>query len=172
MKRKIFLSIIIFIILISGLFLLTGCKKNDSNVKETPVEDLHKSEFVDMRYNEPSNYLKKEPMGLADYKVISYTFTEEGKSINLYYNKGKDYSKEVDTIIIPNVMYLNKTLKSDCEVNYTVSEMSKKIVLSTDGHGLYDTNLVTEDRIANENSDFYQRIIDFEKTLLDRKMRR
>ena len=92
MKRKIFLSIIIFIILISGLFLLTGCKKNDSNVKETPVEDLHKSELVDMRYNEPSNYLKKEPMGLADYKVISYTFTEEGKSINLYYNKGKDYS--------------------------------------------------------------------------------
>ena len=27
-------------------------------------------------------------------------------------------------------MYLNKTLKSDCEVNYTVSEMSKKIVLT------------------------------------------
>ena len=59
--------------------------------------------------------------------VSNLSFKKYPDSDSLF--KGLD-SKEVDTIIIPNVMYLNKTLKSDCEVNYTVSEMSKKIVLT------------------------------------------
>ena len=59
--------------------------------------------------------------------VSNLSFKKYPDSESLF--KGLD-SKEVDTIIIPNIMYLNKTLKSDCEVNYTVSEMSKKIVLT------------------------------------------
>ena len=97
----------------------------------------------------------------------------------LYFDRDNEYYylllQEFEAVIEINASS-NKALRNVedySSIPYDIYlEHGIPIVLSTDGHGLYDTNLVTEDRIANENSDFYQRIIDFEKTLLDRKMRR
>ncbi len=41
-------------------------------------------------------------------------------------------TSEVNSIIIPNTMYLNKTLNDKYTINYTLSEMSKKIVITTE----------------------------------------
>ena len=46
------------------------------------------------------------------------------------------------------------------------------IVLSTDGHGLYDTTLEEEDHIASENSKYYQFITRIEEKIIDRKKKR
>ena len=78
MKKKILLSLLIII----TLFITTGCGNDKSS-----SENLHKKEFVDMRYNEPKNYSKKEPMDTDGYKVLVYRFNDdEKKTINLYYN--------------------------------------------------------------------------------------
>ena len=59
-----------------------------------------------MRYNDPKNFTKKDPYNLDENKVINYTFIEEDKSINLYYNKDRDYSFGVDQ----NAQYQEKTI--------------------------------------------------------------
>jgi len=46
------------------------------------------------------------------------------------------------------------------------------IVLSTDGHGLYDTSLTKESDIARQNSGNYEEIFKFEEVLLGGKMKR
>lgn len=74
--KKLFFSIL----LVTLLFTFTGCGS------ETSSDNLHKQEFVDMRYNEPKNYSKKEPYNIDDNKVLVFRFNEdENKFINLYY---------------------------------------------------------------------------------------
>ena len=81
MKKKVLLSLLII-----AVFTITGCKKGDS--KELSSDNLHKMEFVDMRYNEPKNYFKKEPIEMNGDKVLVYRFNiDDDKTINLYYNK-------------------------------------------------------------------------------------
>ena len=88
MKKKILFSLLI----VTALFIITGCgKKNESS---NTTSNLHKAEFVDMRFNEPKNYSKKEPMELDEDRIIIYRFNEdENKTINLYYHKNKDYDE-------------------------------------------------------------------------------
>lgn len=82
MKKRIGLCLL----LVVALFAITGCGKGDS--KEKSVDNLHKKEFADMRYNEPKNYSRKEPYDMDGYKVLIFHFNEdENKSINLYYYK-------------------------------------------------------------------------------------
>ena len=45
-------------------------------------------------------------------------------------------------------------------------------MLSTDGHGLYDTSLTKESDIARQNSGNYEEIFKFEEVLLGGKMKR
>lgn len=88
MKKKLLIS---FMILLS-VFIITGCEK-----KETNKDSLHKSEFLDMRYNEPKNYSKKEPFELDDYKMINYSYAEdEDKAINLYVYKNSKIDEKED----------------------------------------------------------------------------
>ena len=82
MKKKLLLSLF----LIVALFSITGCGKSDN--KGSSSDNLHKSEFVDMRYNEPKNYSKKEPYNIDGNKTTIYRFNEDDKkTINLYYYK-------------------------------------------------------------------------------------
>ena len=84
MKKKIILSLLIVL----ALFVITGCGKSDS--KGSSSDNLHKLEFVDMRYNEPKNYSKKEPIDMDGNKVLVFRFHEDdNKSIGLYYYKNK-----------------------------------------------------------------------------------
>ena len=81
MKKKILLSLL-FIMM---LFVFTGCGKEITN-----SNNLHKLEFVDMRYNAPKNYSKKEPMNIDNDKVLNYYFAEDStKNIKLLYYKNK-----------------------------------------------------------------------------------
>ena len=81
--------------------------------------------------------LAKTRIGVLDVDIseVSYYMSNVNSLVYKKYTdseslfKGLD-NKEVDSIIIPNIMYLNKTLVGDYKVNYTVSEMSKKIVLT------------------------------------------
>lgn len=72
-------------------------------------------------------------------------------------SSNKALSNIEDYIVIPYDTYLSHGIP---------------VVLSTDGHGLYDTNLEKEDRIAKENSRYYQVILEIEKEILGRKMKR
>lgn len=46
------------------------------------------------------------------------------------------------------------------------------IVLSTDGHGLYDTSLQIEDYIASKVSKYYEMIPSLEDEIIEGKMKR
>ena len=82
MKKKMILSLLIVL----AFFVITGCGNSDS--KGSSSDNLHKLEFVDMRYNEPKNYSKKEPIDMDGNKVLVFRFHEDdNKSIGLYYFK-------------------------------------------------------------------------------------
>ena len=104
MKKKILISILI----IGALFTITGCGKKEG--KTTSSSNLHKQEFVDMRYNEPKNYSKKEPMDTDGYKVLVYRFNDnEKKTINLYYNTNtslyNDEDEEYEEVTINGIKW-------------------------------------------------------------------
>ena len=125
MERKIFLVVLIVLMLIAGLFILTGCgndtNSNGSNNGQNST-DLHKLEFVDMRYNEPKNYSKKEPIDMDGDKVLVFRFHEDDKkTINLYYNKN-----------------LNLTNDSEKYEEVTINGFKWKKFHDTD-MGVYDT---------------------------------
>ena len=89
--KRVLLSILVIV----SLFVVVGCDK--SNTNGTSSDNLHKAEFKDMRYNEPKNYSKKEPMDMNEYKSLVYRFNDdEKKTINLYYNTNTSqfYNKE------------------------------------------------------------------------------
>lgn len=87
MKKKIFLSLLVIV----TLFFITGCGKEISS------DNLHKAEFVDMRYNEPKGYSKKEPVNIDNDKVLNYFFAEDStKNIKLLYYKNKKEGFIVD----------------------------------------------------------------------------
>jgi ABC-type oligopeptide transport system substrate-binding subunit len=66
MKKKILLSLLVVV----ALFTITGCSKSN---KTTSSSNLHKNEFVDMRYNEPKNYSKKEKIYSDDKETSVFS---------------------------------------------------------------------------------------------------
>ena len=91
MKKKIILSLLVIV----ALFTITGCGKSDS--KGSSSDNLHKLEFVNMRYNEPKNFSKKEPTNIDNNKVLNYFFAEDStKNIKLLYYKNKKESMFLD----------------------------------------------------------------------------
>ncbi len=84
--------------------------------------------------------IKNKTFGVfeSDFNDISY-YLKSGT--NLSYNKYTSIDQlytaleknEIDMIIIPNIMYLNKTIENDkYSINYYFTEMKKQIVLSLD----------------------------------------
>ena len=90
MKKRILLSLL-FVLM---LFVVTGCsKENDASNSS----NLHKLEFVDMRYNAPKNFSKKEPVNIDNDKILNYFFAEDStKNIKLLYYKNKKEGFIVD----------------------------------------------------------------------------
>ena len=144
MKKKILLSLLI----VAALFTITGCGKKSG--KETSSNNLHKQEFVDMRYNEPKNYSKKEPTNMDGYKVLIYKFNEdENKSINLYYNTNvkaavKDLEHEEVTL---NGTKCNKFHDTDFGVTYDTYECIYN-------NALYSIELNSVDKYKDEFDEF------------------
>ena len=63
---------------------------------------------------------------LKSFSTLKYKTYEDSETMFKEYEEGN-----VDLLIIPNTMYLNKTLKSDkYNIKYVLSELSKKVVLS------------------------------------------
>lgn len=89
MKKKILFGLLVIV----ALFTITGCGKSNEN--SLTKDGKAKAEFVDLMYNEPTDFVKKEKLiDSEDMKTLIYRLdnTDENVSINLYYNKGKNYN--------------------------------------------------------------------------------
>ena len=99
---------------------------------------------------------------IKDMKDLTYGVFESDKDIVSYYLKSatnisyKTYktiddmykaldNSEVNMIIVPNIMYLDKTISnSDYSINYYFTELTKKIVLTLTSDNTEPNNIVTK----------------------------
>ena len=86
MKKKIILGLLVIV----GLFTITGCGKSNEN--SLTKDGYAKAELEDLLYKEPKDFTKKEPSTYDTSKVMNYKFSEENKKVNLYYDEDTDYS--------------------------------------------------------------------------------
>ena len=94
MKRKIFLVVLIVLMLIAGLFILTGCASDNEDLSKVQND---KKSFVELKYEEPKGY--ENTLNLkdsSDTKILNYTYKDLDGSISLNYLKGKGYSEIED----------------------------------------------------------------------------
>lgn len=94
MRKKIIIGILVLV----GLFVITGCG-NSSNENQLTKDGKAKIEFVDLMYKEPTNFVKKEPIDVVDgMKTLTYRLdnTDENININMHYAKGKSYNYIID----------------------------------------------------------------------------
>ena len=88
MKKKIFLISLIVLMLIAGLFILTGCAGDNGELSN----DSKKTEsFYELKYDEPKGYASVLDFGGEDNKTKNYIFGEADGSISINYKKGKGY---------------------------------------------------------------------------------
>ncbi len=99
---------------------------------------------------------------LKSYTSLKYKTYEKSEELFKEYEDGT-----VDMIIIPNTMYLNKTLKNDnYHIKYVFAELSKKIVLSLSN----DSNNERMNEIVRKYFNSWKKnkyIETYNKTLLD-----
>ena len=129
------------------MFNVTGCGKG--NIKESS-NNLHKAEFVDLRYNEPNNYSKKEPIDMGDNKVIVYRFNEDDeKTINLYYYKNIKLANDEDKYeeVTLNGIKWKKFHATDFGITYDTYEYVYN-------NGLYRIELNVTDKYKEEFDKF------------------
>ena len=142
MKKKILLSFL----LIGALFTITSCGKSENN--------LHKVAFVDMRYNEPQNYSKKEPIDMGENKTLIYHFNEdENKTINLYYYKNTNLASTEDDYeeVTINGIKWKKFHDTDFGVTYDTYEYVYN-------NGLYRIELNAVDKYQDAFDEFMKDI--------------
>ena len=138
--KKVLLSLLVLV----ALFTITGCGKSTSS------NNLHKSEFADMRYNEPKNYSKKEPVNMDGYKVLVYRFNEdENKTINLYYNTKVNHintEEKYEEVTINGIKWI-KFHNNDFGVTYDTYEY-------VHNNALYTIELNSVDKYQDEFDEF------------------
>ena len=138
--KKVLLSLLVLV----ALFTITGCGKSTSS------NNLHKSEFADMRYNEPKNYSKKEPVNMDGYKVLVYRFNEdENKTINLYYNTKANHintEEKHEEVTINGIKWI-KFHNTDFGVTYDTYEY-------VHNNALYTIELNSVDKYQDEFDEF------------------
>ena len=133
MKKKILLGLLVIV----ALFTITGCGKSNEN--SLTKDGKAKAEFVDLIYNEPTDFVKKEKLiDSEDMKTLIYRLdnTDENISINLYYNKGKNY----------NYIENSSTKYTEKEINGTTWR-----IIHDDDFGI-----VTDTYYVVHNNDMYQ----------------
>ena len=143
MKKNILLSLFVII----SLFLIVGCGNSS---KSSSSSNLHKNEFVDMRYKEPKNYSKKEPVDYDGNKTLIYRFNEdENKTINLYYNTNTKLAEGDDKYeeITINGIKWKKYHYTDFGVTYD----SYEVVYN---NGFYTIELNAVDKYKDEFDEF------------------
>ena len=138
-------KILLSLLLVTILFTFTGCGNS-----ETSSDNLHKQEFVDMRYNEPKNYSKKEPFNIGDAKVLVFHFNEdEDKSINLYYNTNlapANTDEDYEEVTINGVKW-KKFHATDFGITYDTYEVIYN-------NGFYRIELNVVDKYKEEFDEF------------------
>ena len=141
MKKRLLLSLFVIV----TLFTITGCGKSESS-----GDNLHKAEFVDMRYKEPKNYSKKEPTNMDGYKVLIYRFNEDdSKTINLYYNTKSnhiDTEEKHEEVTINGIKWI-KFHNTDFGVTYDTYEYVYN-------NAKYTIELNAVDKYASEFEEF------------------
>ena len=119
--------------------------------------------------------------GLEDFSNKEIGVLTDDNSLISYYLDGdshitlKNYSsidelfkaldnKEIETIVVPHIMNLDKTIKGDYHINYFFNNISKNVVLTLDSSNKNLNSIFTKtynNWYKNEYSD------DYNKTLLD-----
>lgn len=144
MKKKFVISLLVIV----SLFTITGCGKGKSKVESS--DNSHKTEFVDMRFNEPKNYSKKEPTDLGDNKVLVYRFNEdENKTINLYYYTNTNLAnvdEKFEEVSINGITW-KKYHNTDFGVTYDTYDYIYN-------NGLYRIELNAVDKYEDEFNEF------------------
>lgn len=133
MKKKILLGLLVVV----GLFMITGCGSSSNN--QITKDGKAKTEFVQLLYKEPIDFVKKEKLiDSDDMKTLIYRLdnTDENVSINLYYNKGKNYNYIEDS----------STKYTEKEINGTTWR-----IIHDDDFGI-----VTDTYYVVHNNDMYQ----------------
>ena len=141
---------ILLLLCILTVFIFTGCDKDNSKTST----NLHKREFVDMRYNEPKNYFKKEPIDMDGEKTLIFRFSEDdNKTINLYYFKNTslaDDNGKYEEVTINGVKW-KKYHDTDFGVTYDTYDYIYN-------NGLYRIELNAVDKYQDEFDEFMKDI--------------
>lgn len=128
MKKKIFLSLLLII----SLFIITGCAGDNGKLSK----DGRKIEkFYDLKYIEPKGSASDFEGGSDDNKMKNYIFGEYDGSININYQKGKDYSE------MENLYYDEHTEKDINGTTWRVMNNEDLGVKSTFYYTVYNDNL-------------------------------
>lgn len=133
MKEKILLGLLVIVC----LFTIAGCGNSSNN--EISKDGKAKTEFVQLLYKEPTDFVKKEKLiDAEDMKTLIYRLdnTDENVSINMYYNKGKSY----------NYIEYSSTKYTEKEIN----GITWRIIHDD------DFGIVTDTYYAVHNNDLYQ----------------
>ena len=127
-------------------------------------------EKSDRKINSLDDFNNKEVGILTDdNSFISYYLGSENRITFKNYSSVDELfkaldNKEIETIIIPHIMNLDRTIKGDYHVNYFFNNISKNIVLTLDSNNKSLNSIFTK-----TYNNWYQKEYsdDYNKTLLD-----
>ena len=90
MKKRALIIIALIAALGIGLVVLTGCAADNEELSSNGTK---KEIFYELKYEEPKEYTSVSDYGNDDNKTKNYIYGQLEGSININYQKGKDYSE-------------------------------------------------------------------------------
>ena len=147
MKNKVIIGLLIII----GLFVITGCAADN---EETSTK---KEKFYELNYNEPKEYTSTSDFGNDNNKTKNYIYGELDGSININYQKGKDY-KEVE-----NLYYNEHTEKEINNTTWRVMDDESAGVKSKFYYTVYNNDLYLIE--LNGIDKYQEQMIEFIKSI-------
>ena len=154
MKKKVLIIIAIIVLLVIGLFVLTGCAADN---EELSSDGRKKESFYELKYVEPKGYASVSEYGNEDNKSKNYTYGQFDGSININYKKGKYYS-EVENL------YYNEHIEKDINgTTWRVMDDDSVGIKSRFYYTVYNNNLYLIelngiDKYQNEMEEFIKNV--------------
>ena len=146
MKRKLLLGILVLV----GIFTITGCAADNEELNKTNVK---KETFYELKYVEPKNYSSVSDFGNSDNKSKNYIYGDADGSININYQKGKDYSEVEES-------YYNKHTEKDINgTTWRVMDDNSAGVTSRFYYTVYNNDLYLIE--LNGIDDYQEPMMDF-----------
>ncbi len=150
MKKKILLGLLVLL----GLFIITGCAGDNGELSN---DGRKKISFYNLNYLEPKGYSSDSKFGSDENKTKNYVYGEYDGSINLNYQKGKDYSE------MENLYYNEHTEKEINGTTWRVMDnndagIQSKFYYTVYNGDLYIIELNGIDKYQTEMDDFIKNV--------------